>query len=121
MKELIRVFVVALALASMSGCAAFSVEGDPACDLTAESHRGSETVHGSIWGWTWGSRDVEKCQNDLGIARVEYHTNAGFLLVSVASLGLYVPQNVEWWCEAPCPEADGELLNSSDMTGDTDQ
>jgi hypothetical protein len=40
---------------------------------------------------------------------VRFHTNPGYLLVSLLSLGLYVPQNVTWWChteEPECPEGD---------------
>ena len=32
---------------------------------------------------------------------LRYQTNAAFLLVSVLTLGIYVPQTVEWWCCAP--------------------
>ena len=44
-------------------------------------------------------------QEDL--AAVRYHTNAGYLVVSLLSLGLYVPQHVTWWCgvqEPACEE-----------------
>jgi hypothetical protein len=30
---------------------------------------------------------------------VRVHTNALYSLVSIVSLGLYVPQTAEWWCE----------------------
>lgn len=32
------------------------------------------------------------------LAEIRFETNPVYLLVSVLSLGLYVPQNVTWWC-----------------------
>ena len=88
----------------------FEVEGDG--QLTPQSVSGSETVHGSLYGFTWGSRDIQKCSDGLGLYRVEFHTNAFFLLVSTCSLGLYVPQVVEWWCQASEQADDGEILGT---------
>lgn len=87
-----------LALAT-AGCMSFEIEGDGA--LTEKSLRGSETIHGSLYGFRWADMDVQKCSEQQGIFRVQYHTNAAFVLASALSLGLYVPQSVEWWCQAP--------------------
>lgn len=43
------------------------------------------------------------------LAEIRFHTNPAYLLVSVVSLGLYVPQNVTWWCgseEKECEDDD---------------
>ena len=43
------------------------------------------------------------------LAEIRYHTNAVYLLASLVTLGLYVPQNVTWWCSAKdteCEEGD---------------
>lgn len=97
-------------LVTLSGCMAFEVEGDG--ELTQNSCHGSETVHGSFWGFSWHDRDIEKCFDGSGLYRVEFSTNAFFALASVASIGFYVPQTVEWWCQALVDEdeEDGELL-----------
>jgi len=94
----IQTVTLLLALPLLSACSTFEVEGSGS--LTPEAVTGSETVHGSLYGIDWGSHVVEKCGAD-SLFRVEYHTNAAFLLASVASLGLYVPQTVEWWCYSP--------------------
>lgn len=89
----------------------FELEGDG--QLTPESVCQSETVHGSLYGFEWKDRVVTKCSDNLGLYRVEFHTNAAYLLVSTLSLGLYVPQTVEWTCQAPIDvEEEGEILGS---------
>lgn len=98
-------FAVIAALALLPACATFELEGSGS--VTPEAITGSETVHGSLYGINWASRVTEKCGAD-SLFRVEYHTNAAFLLASVASLGLYVPQTVEWWCNSPTDDDDDE-------------
>ncbi len=93
---------IALALSFCAGCATFELEGNGA--LTPDATTGSQTVHGSLYGYRWQPFAIEKCGAD-NLFRVEFHTNAAFLLVSVASLGLYVPQTVEWWCYDAAEEA----------------
>lgn len=87
-----------LTIACAPACATFEVEGSGS--ITPDARTGSETVHGSLYGFRWRPFTVEKCGAD-SLFRVEYHTNAGLLLASIVTLGLYVPQTVEWWCYAP--------------------
>jgi len=43
------------------------------------------------------------------LAEIRFHTNPVYLLAGLLSLGLYVPQNVTWWCGSESPEcADGD-------------
>ena len=87
----------------LSGCMTFTIEGDLA--KTPDSTTGDETVHRSLYGIEWSKQTVEKCENQQGLTRVRFHTNAMYLLASVVTLGLYVPQHVTWWCGAsPAPD-----------------
>ncbi len=90
---------------ALVGCATFELEG--AGSITPEAITSSETVHSSLYGFRWREHTTEKCGSD-SLFRVEYHTNAAFLLASVATLGLYVPQTVEGWCYQPNADDDGE-------------
>ena len=68
----------------------FSLEGDG--DKTPDSKTKQETVHGSLYKIQWsnlGSEPwtVEKCANNVSLKRVEFHTNAIYLIASVATLG----------------------------------
>lgn len=97
--------ILILAIALAPACATFEVEGNGS--ITPEAKTGSETVHGSLYGFRWRPFDVEKCGAD-SLFRVEHHTNAVLLLASVATLGLYVPQTVEWWCYSPSVDDEDE-------------
>lgn len=103
--------VIAAALVVASGCMSFELEGDGL--KTPQSKHGSEIVHGSLYGFMWASREIEKCSDNLGLYRVEYHTNLFYILASTCSLGFYVPQTVEWWCQAPKQDDDGPILKPS--------
>ncbi|HIG43276.1 MAG TPA: hypothetical protein EYQ14_22445 [Gammaproteobacteria bacterium] len=95
------------------GCMTFTLEGD--LPKTPDSKKESETIHGSLYGIEWSHWDVEKCDNKKGIVRVSSHTNAVYLLASVASLGLYVPQNVTWWCDGTkAADDDGDAYRPED-------
>ena len=97
--------ILIVAMCCIAACATFEVEGSGS--ITPNATTGSETVHGSLYGFRWRPFVTEKCGSD-SLFRVEYHTNAGLLLVSIVTLGLYVPQTVEWWCYAPSGEAEDE-------------
>ena len=49
---------------------------------------------------------VEEGEN---LAAIRFHTNPVYLLASILTLGLYVPQNVTWWCGTEVTDcADGD-------------
>jgi len=107
--------VLALSTWALTGClTSFDVEGDG--ELRPDSRKGTATVASSLYGFTWTKTDVQKCEDGLGLRRVRYTTNGLLILASAASLGLYVPQTVEWWCQAPPKGEDGELFEPSDET-----
>lgn len=107
-----HVFVKGLVIAAaacMSGCANIEVEG--ARSQTQRSQLGRATVHGSFYQFKWADWDTEVCPEGRGLRKVEFHTNVLYLLASTLSLGLYVPQSVDWWCEEPIPGPDGPILD----------
>ncbi len=89
----------------LSGCMTFEVDSN--ASITTESENGSEVVHGSIYGFKWRDYHVQKC-DDGPLARVEYNFNWIELMAATFSLGLYVPQTVEWWCDDSGVEDDGD-------------
>ncbi|MEM7276846.1 MAG: hypothetical protein AAF385_01870 [Pseudomonadota bacterium] len=90
--------ILLLPLLGIVACSTVELEGSGS--ITPDAITGSETVHGSLYGYRWKPFTTEKCGTD-SLFRVETHTNAGLLLASVLTLGFYVPQTVEWWCYAP--------------------
>ena len=83
------------------GCMNVPIEGD--CPKTPDSKFGTETVHGSYYGFNWDddTRQVRKAAEGLGLAKVEYRSNFVYALVSVLSLGAYAPVDVDYWVESP--------------------
>ena len=53
---------------------------------------------------------VNVCDEDnQTLSQIRVHTNAAYLIGSLLTLGLYVPQNVTWWChttEKACTDDD---------------
>ncbi|MEM7083133.1 MAG: hypothetical protein AAF465_10395 [Pseudomonadota bacterium] len=105
MPTLFRLLILIASLTTLSACSTFELEG--AGSSTPEALHGSETFHGSLYGFAWRPFAIEKCEDNT-LFRVEYHTNAGLLLASFVTLGLYVPQTVEWWCNSPQEDEEDE-------------
>ena len=105
---MLRILTALILVTSVTGCMTFAIEGD--VPKTPDSKTKSETIHSSIYDIQWSSWTVEKCDERKGLARAEFHTNAVYLLASVATLGLYVPQTVTWWCDgAKPPDNDDDI------------
>ncbi len=59
--------------------------------------RGSDTVYRCFYSdKLWSTWDREKSIKGVGLYEVRYHTNMLFALTTVLSLGIVVPQGVEW-------------------------
>ncbi len=83
-----------------------TIEGDG--QKTPESESGTHTRHGSFYDFVWAEPPVTKCDRRRGLYRTRHHTNAVYMIASLASLGLYVPQTVEWWCDGTPAETSDE-------------
>lgn len=94
-------FAMIIAVSVLSGCMNIPVEGD--CPKTPDSKYVRETVHGSYYGFNWDddTRQVRVADKGLGLARVEYRSNFFYALVSVVTLGIYAPVDVDCWVESP--------------------
>lgn len=103
----IRVLLICCIVA-LPACATMTIEGDG--QKTPQSTTGKHTTHGSFYSFVWSEPPVTKCDNGRGLYRARYHTNMAYVLVSALSLGLYVPQTVEWWCDGTPVQDDDEEL-----------
>lgn len=60
------------------------------------------TYHGSYWGFYWSETDHIPCGEDChGLHKVVIHSNLGYALVPILTLGLWAPSTVEYWCYVP--------------------
>lgn len=91
-------------LGLLSGCTFTMVGNAP---KTEDSRAQSTTVNASF---ARSEQFVNLCEDqEADLAEVRFHTNPVYLLASIVTLGLYVPQNVTWWCgieEPECAEDD---------------
>jgi hypothetical protein len=66
------------------------------------------------WSYFWGLLKQDEwpagCQSGSNMSRVKVKTNAGFIIISFLSLGIAVPQKLEWDCSPPA-RSDGEIGN----------
>ena len=88
-----RLIPASLILVAATGCTFTMVGNAPKTERAVAQNR---TVNSTF---VRSEQFINACLEDgQDLAEIRFHTNAAYLLVSVLSLGLYVPQNVTWWC-----------------------
>ncbi len=64
------------------------------------------------WSFLWGLLKrgdwSSGCQQGSNLSKVTVKTSPGFVIISVVTLGIVVPQKLEWDCGPPCRET-GEI------------
>jgi hypothetical protein len=70
----------------------------------------SKTVHTMFWGLVQEDVIASNCDSlDVkGLDEVRVTTNYGYSLITVLTLGIWCPTQIEWKCSKPCPR-EGEL------------
>lgn len=121
--------VVGVSLLLLTACSSFELKSTAGFEgLVVEDDWTVRTFHGSYWPFSWSGSgsgpesDVIKCKKDgkdncVGIHSVKYHTNLGYALGAVLTLGLWVPETVEWRCRVPAEDDSGAPI----FTGDDDE
>ncbi len=79
--------------------------------ITTNAHAGTEittkTVNAYFWGLLQNPKNgitTPNCDslNANGMAEVRVKTNFGYVLITVATLGIWCPMQVSWKCGKPC-------------------
>ena len=103
MRSRLTVLITTVGLGALTGCTFTMAASDTKPE---DAGAQSKTINASFTR----SEPIENVCLDGGeLGHVRFSTNPAYLLVSVVSLGLYVPQNVTWWCiteEPECEEGD---------------
>ena len=87
------VVLVVLCVIAVTGCT-FTMVGNP--PKTEQAIAQEKTVNSTF---VKPEQFINACvEEGQYLAAIRFHTNPVYLLASVISLGLYVPQNVTWWC-----------------------
>lgn len=94
-----RVLLAYLILIAATGCTFTMVGNAPKTEQAVAQNR---TVNSTF---VRSEQFINAClEEGQDLAEIRFHTNAAYLLVSLLSLGLYVPQNVTWWCGTAAEE-----------------
>ena len=94
-------FVIAIAVLAPS-CATTTVLAREDSDTAVNIEPHGKTSWAYVWGLVQPTPIAAEC-DEKSISRVRVHTNLGFGLITVATLGLVMPQRVEWDCSPPNP------------------
>ena len=61
-----------------------------------------------LWGFLKQGDWPAGCQDGSNMSQVRVKTNPGFIIISFVTLGIVVPQKLEWDCGPPCQNT-GEI------------
>lgn len=96
-----------------SGCTSFVVHKSKALlGTTASDQSTTVTFYGSYWGLNWSGQDRFPTDEEyVGIDKVITHSNFGYSLAGILTLGAWVPMTIEYWGleERADDDDDGEL------------
>jgi hypothetical protein len=92
-----RCLALAGALAVLPGCYAYHVTPQYA-DAVQRDPDGA-TMHSLFWGLAQSATRTPDCKGN-GVTSVAARTNLGYALLSVVTLGIWVPLELEWSCAA---------------------
>lgn len=92
---------------SLQSCYQYRVlntNNDPATEYQ------KKVLWSSFWGLVNKPKDfvVPNCSNNNALDEVQFQTNFGYSLITVATLGILAPVQVRWKCHKPC-QREGEL------------
>jgi Bor protein len=98
-----RAVVLAVLLASPSGCYHYQVAAAGPAGANPSTFPQSATLHAVLWGLVQDQTLEQVCAQDEALARVRTTSNFGYTLLTVVTLGIWAPVQVEYACVNPTP------------------
>lgn len=99
----LRAVVLALLLASAQGCYHYRVAASGPAGANPSTFAQSATLHAVLWGLVQDQSLEHVCAQDEALARVRTTSNFGYTLLTVVTLGMWAPVQVEYACANPTP------------------
>lgn len=111
-KERLALMFAAVLMCAASGCYHYGIGQR---DRSAATEPRSETLWSTFWGLSQQSIDTTTSCAGNPIARVRTSTNLGYVLLTMATLGILAPAEVEWTCAKDpgpdeCPQDSPDTL-----------
>src|SRR5262245_38339356 len=98
-----RAAVFALLLTSAPGCYHYKVTAAGPAGANPSTFPQSATLHAVFWGLGQDQTLEHVCAQDEALARVRTTSNFGYTLLTVITLGMWAPVQVEYACANPTP------------------
>jgi hypothetical protein len=95
--------VLAVLLASTPGCYHYQVAAAGPAGANPSTSTQSATLHAVLWGLGQDQTLEHVCAQDEALAHVRTTSNFGYTLLTVLTLGLWAPVQVEYACANPTP------------------
>jgi hypothetical protein len=86
--------IIATVAAGFAGCANYHLRSPEPNPATGYRHA---TLHAFLWGAIEEEKVAETCQSNA-IDEVRVQTNYGYALITVVTLGIWMPMDVAWKC-----------------------
>lgn len=121
-KQTVIVCVLSVLCLCISGCMQFPLSAEGNKD---EMTKGGGVFYGSYYDFWWSKCpqeslliDMETYKNEVETVRplyqVLYSSNGLYTLVSIASLGLFVPVDVRWYLTPPLQRIDSDSVQETE-------
>jgi hypothetical protein len=99
----VRTVVLVWLLASTPGCYHYQVAAAGPAGANPSTFPQSATLHAVFWGLGQDQTLEHVCAQDEALARVRTTSNFGYTLLTVVTLGMWAPVQVEYACANPTP------------------
>jgi Bor protein len=99
----VRAGVLVWLLASTPGCYHYQVAAAGPAGANPSTFPQSATLHAVLWGLVQDQTLEQVCAQDEALARVRTTSNFGYTLLTVVTLGIWAPVQVEYACANPTP------------------
>ena len=104
MKRFSFLLLLVIYLVAGNGCYSYRI--------ATQAQEGAEVTKVTAHSWFWGLAQSPKqlttpdCDTlgALGMSQVRVRTNLGYALLTVVTLGIYCPMQLEYKCSKPCPK-----------------
>ncbi|KAA2239339.1 hypothetical protein F0L74_24350 [Chitinophaga agrisoli] len=104
MKHLLFLLLFAVYCIAGNGCYSYRI----ATNAQEGAEKAKVTAHNWFWGLAQSPKQLTTPDCDtlgsLGMSEVRVKTNLGYALLTVVTLGIYCPVQLEYKCSKPCPK-----------------
>jgi Bor protein len=102
-RRAVPVSLLVVLLASAQGCYHYQVSAAGPAGANPSTFSRSTTLHAVLWGLLQDQTLEHVCAQDEALARVRTTSNFGYTLLTVLTLGIWAPVQVEYACANPTP------------------